>query len=69
MQIELTLSVEATLPIKLRRKFIIGQELLYPNYDLTLREKIEKLFWGADRFPTGCAIANAVKKEENVSSV
>ena len=67
LQIELTLSVEATLPTKLRRKFIIGQELLFPNEDLSLWEKIEKAVWGTDRFPTGGVIANAVKKEDSVS--
>lgn len=51
LQIELTLSVEATLPTKLRRKFIVGEELLYPNDTLSFGDKMEKAVWGADRFP------------------
>ena len=68
MQIELTLSVQATLPAALRRKFIVGSEELYPNDSLSLKKTVEKLVWGADRFPTGSNIVTAIKKEDKVSS-
>ena len=64
LQIQLILSVDAILPAKLRRKFIVGEEWVYPNEDLSLMEKLQKKLKFRAALPKGIEISEVLKRED-----